>query len=88
MQGGGRCICAEASVVRKLMALFSLSVKRGRHGSNSLCVGGRSVLAVHSVGSGELSYGVFCALLGSGVAQGGVCGDLGVDGSELGGSSK
>ena len=53
MRGGGSRLRADASVVQKLMALFSVPVKRGGRGSYSFCVGGRSVWEVHSVGSGE-----------------------------------
>ena len=50
-------------------------------------MGGQSVWEVHSVGSGELSYGVFCSPLG-GMAQGGACRELGVVDSESSVSSE
>lgn len=75
---------ADTSVVQKVMASLShVLVKRGGRGLYSFCVSGRSVWGFHSVGSGELMYGVLCAPLGSiFLAQGGLCRDLGVVGSE------
>lgn len=63
---------ADATIVWWMLVLFNVSVKRNKRGSLSFCVGGHSVHEGQAIGGNEMRYCLFCAPLGSSLAQSGV----------------